>query len=93
MSVSWQQLLLGGVSGVLLTFVLARGLDISRNRPHLSVQLGETRERLYVRDVGEGGRTRLLVCEPANPAAQLVITLDGLCVNHSFQPDALIGEL
>ena len=55
MSVSWQQLVLGGVSGVLLTFVLARGLDISRNRPHLSVQLGETRERLYVRDVGRAG--------------------------------------
>ncbi|MGY1684990.1 hypothetical protein ACI8AK_05310 [Geodermatophilus sp. SYSU D00867] len=90
MSVSWPQVLLGGLSGVLLTFALARGLDISRNRPNLSVQLGETRERLYVRNLGEGGATDLIVCDPDDPLAQLVITLDILCVNHSFQPDALI---
>src|SRR4029453_6855607 len=44
-----------------------------------------------VRDVGEGGSTRLIVCEPDDPTARLVITLDVLCVNESFQPDALIG--
>ncbi len=80
---NWLQLFLGGSIGVLLTFILARGLDTVRNRPYLEVRLQETQERLYVRDDGMGGSPRFIVCDPGDSDAQLVITLDLLCVNHS----------
>lgn len=56
---NWLQLFLGGSIGVLLTFILARGLDTVRNRPYLEVRLQETQERLYVRNDGMGARLAL----------------------------------
>jgi hypothetical protein len=88
---NWLQLVLGGSIGVLLTFFLARGLDLARNRPNLEVRLQETRERLYVTDEGSGGSPRFIVCDPWDDRAQLVITLDLLCVNHSYQRDGLVS--
>jgi hypothetical protein len=88
---NWLQLFLGGSIGVLLTFILARGLDTVRNRPYLEVRLQETQERLYVRNDGMGGSPRFIVCDPGDPNAELVITLDLLCVNHSYQRDGLIA--
>jgi len=88
---NWLQLFLGGSIGVLLTFILARGLDTVRNRPYLEVRLQETQERLYVRNDGVGGSPRFIVCDPGDPNAELVLTLDLLCVNHSYQRDGLIA--
>lgn len=88
---NWTQLLVGGTLGVIVTFLLARGLEIIRNRPRLDVRLQDPMERLYVEDVGEGGSTRLIVCEPANPNAQLVITLQLLCLNRSYQSDGVVS--
>jgi hypothetical protein len=89
--VNWAQLLIGAGVGVLLTFVLARGLDFVRNRPRLEVRLHEARERLYVRRDLHDGQPRFLVCEPTDPAALLVITLDLLVVNKSYQADGLVS--
>ena len=88
---NWTQLLLGGSIGVLLTFLLARGLEVVRNRPRLDVVLQDPRERLYVKDIGVGGATTLIVCEPADPAAQLVVTLQLLCLNRSYQADGVVA--
>jgi hypothetical protein len=89
--INWLQLLLGGSMGALLTFLLARGLDLVRNRPRLEVRLQDTRERLYVRNKGAKGQVRLVVSEPDDPEAMLVITLDLACVNRSYQPDGLVA--
>ena len=89
--VNWTQLLVGGTLGVILTFLLARGLEIVRNRPRLDIRLQDPMERLYVEDVGERGSTRLVVCEPTNPNAQLVITLQLLCLNRSYQSDGVVA--
>jgi hypothetical protein len=90
--INWAQVLLGGTFGTIFAFLLARGLDVVRGRPRLDVRLLETRERLYVRDIGGvGGGSALYTASFLHHDSILVVTLDLGCINKGYQADGLLS--